>query len=174
MKISKVVPVIVAALLLSLPAWAQSANGQQSTSATATASGQQGTSASATTQQDASGTTSSNPNMSATPSGENQSATENSGNSTLRGCLTGGAGTYVLVSDRDGASYTLVGHGSELDKQINHVVEVTGQPISAPPSSQPSSHNSDAGAPAHPSGSNFQVTSVREITDHCPARNPGL
>ncbi len=173
MKISRVMLALIAALFLSMPAWSQTSNGQQGTSATANATGQQGASASATAQENTPNP-SAGQNTPAAPNGQNSSAAENSSSgATLRGCVTGGAGTYVLISDSDGAAYTLVGQGPELDKQINHEVEVTGTPVSAPPSSQSSSHNSEAGAPAHASGNNFQVTTVREITDHCPPPQRG-
>jgi hypothetical protein len=67
----------------------------------------------------------------------------------------------------DGTAYTLLGDGPALDKQINHEVEITGTRAAAPVSSQPDTHNTQVGAPGHPSGNNIQVSSMREIADHC-------
>ena len=89
----------------------------------------------------------------------------------IRGCLSGSSGTYVLRSETDGVAYTLLGDGTALDKQIGHEIEVTGNLINPRTSKEPKNQDSEPGAPAHPAGHNFQVSSMRQLSDHCtPAR----
>ncbi len=164
MKSSKLMLIGVAVLMLSVAMWAQSTS-----SAQANSSGQ--TSAQSSANDQSSSSAHSNSGSQASPGGQSASEQGASGASsgasvTLRGCLTGGGGTYVLNS-KEGSAYTLLGDGGALDKQINHEIEVNGTKVAAPPSSQPDTHNTAAGAPGHPSGNNIQVSQVREISDHC-------
>jgi len=94
---------------------------------------------------------------------DNAQATSNPSNSnqvTLRGCLQGGAGTYVLLDKKTGVAYILKGAEDELAKNIHHQIEITGEPqVTA------SSAKSSGGTP--PTINNFKVVSVREISNHC-------
>jgi hypothetical protein len=59
-------------------------------------------------------------------------ATENSGtpasnSSTIRGCLEGQRGNYILVEDKTGLTYVLKGVGNKLDGQVHKQVEVKGR-----------------------------------------------
>jgi hypothetical protein len=57
-----------------------------------------------------------------------ESATEPASNvSTIRGCLQGQRGNYILVENNSGAVYVLKGVGNKLDKQLHRQVEVKGK-----------------------------------------------
>jgi len=47
--------------------------------------------------------------------------------STVRGCLDGQRGNYIVVEDKTGLVYALKGVGNKLDGQLNHEVEVKGR-----------------------------------------------
>ena len=63
---------------------------------------------------------------SAPPATGNASATA-SNISTVRGCLDGQRGNYIVVEDKTGLVYVLKGVGNKLDSQLRHEVEVKGQ-----------------------------------------------
>jgi hypothetical protein len=46
---------------------------------------------------------------------------------TVRGCLRGQRGSYILIEDNTGAVYVLKGVGNKLDKQLRHQVEIKGK-----------------------------------------------
>jgi hypothetical protein len=50
--------------------------------------------------------------------------------STIRGCLKGQRGNYVLVEDKTGLMYVLKGVGNTLNAQLNRQVEVKGKILS--------------------------------------------
>jgi hypothetical protein len=50
--------------------------------------------------------------------------------STVRGCLKGQRGNYVLVEDKSGLMYVLKGVGNTLNGQLNRQVEVKGKILS--------------------------------------------
>jgi hypothetical protein len=76
----------------------------------------------------------------------------------------------VLVADQQGKPYILQGTNSDLDKMIQHEVEVTGQLVNQTgiDRSQPSS--SEGSNRTQPPGATLQVSSVREISDTCSAK----
>src|SRR5580692_7004078 len=47
--------------------------------------------------------------------------------STVRGCLDGQRGNYIVVEDKTGLLYVLKGVGNKLDAQLHHEVEVKGR-----------------------------------------------
>jgi len=47
--------------------------------------------------------------------------------STVRGCLNGQRGNYILVEDNTSLVYALKGVGNKLDSYLNHEVEVKGR-----------------------------------------------
>jgi len=49
------------------------------------------------------------------------------GTATVRGCLEGSRGNYVVVEDGSNLTYVLKGVGNKLDAQLRHVVEVKGK-----------------------------------------------
>ena len=48
------------------------------------------------------------------------------GPTTVRGCLQGSRGNYVLIEDQSSLVYVLKGVGNKLDRQLRHEVEVKG------------------------------------------------
>jgi hypothetical protein len=46
---------------------------------------------------------------------------------TVRGCLDGERGNYIVVEDHSGAVYVLKGVGNKLDSYLHHEVEVKGK-----------------------------------------------
>jgi hypothetical protein len=91
-----------------------------------------------------------------------ETPTANSGQETLRGCLTGGAGTYMLLDQATGVAYIL-NSGGDLSKQVNHDVTVTGQPVVEVSHSQ----SNVASSAVPPTVNNFRVQSVHETADYC-------
>ena len=81
---------------------------------------------------------------------------------TVRGCLTGAAGAYVLIADEKGVPYLLRGSNSDLEKMIQHEIEVTGLVRKTA--------NSETSSGQQLPGSTLQVTSVREVADTCAAK----
>jgi hypothetical protein len=49
--------------------------------------------------------------------------------STVRGCLEGQRGNYILVEDKTNMVYVLKGVGNKLDKQLRRQVEVKGKTL---------------------------------------------
>jgi hypothetical protein len=49
------------------------------------------------------------------------------GAATVRGCLNGQRGNYVLIEDKTGMVYVLKGVGNKLDNEVHHQVEVKGR-----------------------------------------------
>lgn len=47
--------------------------------------------------------------------------------STIRGCLTGQRGNYVLIDEKSNLPYVLKGVGNKLNSQLNRQVEVKGK-----------------------------------------------
>jgi len=47
--------------------------------------------------------------------------------STVRGCLDGQRGNYIVVEDKTGLVYVLKGVGNKLDSHLHHEVEVKGR-----------------------------------------------
>ena len=49
------------------------------------------------------------------------------GAATVRGCLNGQRGNYILIEDKTGMVYVLKGVGNKLDNELHHQVEVKGR-----------------------------------------------
>ena len=64
---------------------------------------------------------------SAPPASTGDMSTPASGTSTVRGCLDGERGNYIVVEDKTGLVYVLKGVGNKLDSKLHHEVEVKGQ-----------------------------------------------
>ena len=58
----------------------------------------------------------------------NTSGTSNS--TTVRGCLQGERGNYIVVEDKTGSIFVLKGVGNKLDAHLHHEVEVKGKVLS--------------------------------------------
>jgi hypothetical protein len=61
------------------------------------------------------------------PSSDANSGTPGPGPATVRGCLEGSRGNYVVVEDGTSLAYVLKGVGNKLDGQLHHDVEVKGK-----------------------------------------------
>jgi hypothetical protein len=96
--------------------------------------------------------------------------------STVRGCLNGQRGNYIVVEDKTSLVYVLKGVGNKLDKQLHHEVEVKGKVL---PGTIKTGINPDK-AGSNPSdtehgvdGVPFQIanvqTDVRTISKSCKA-----
>ncbi len=101
---------------------------------------------------------------------QNTGASATSNPITVRGCVTGSAGTYVLVADQQGKPYMLQGGNTNLDKMIRHEVEVTGQLVNETGTDRSQTSSSDETSRTQPRGATLQVSSVREISDTCSAK----
>ncbi len=105
-------------------------------------------------------------NMSAPPSST----------STVRGCLDGQRGNYIVVEDKTGLVYVLKGVGNKLDANLHHEVEVKGRVRSGiiKTGVNPSKSGSNPSDTAHGvDGVPLEVADVqadiRSISKHCKA-----
>jgi hypothetical protein len=96
--------------------------------------------------------------------------------STVRGCLNGQRGNYILIENNTGLVYVLKGVGNKLDSYRNHEVEVKGRtlPGTIKTGVSPEKAGSNPADTAHGvDGVPFQVSDVqndvRTIAKHCKA-----
>jgi hypothetical protein len=96
--------------------------------------------------------------------------------STIRGCLNGQRGNYILIENNTGLVYVLKGVGNKLDSYRNHEVEVKGRtlPGTIKTGVSPEKAGSNPADTAHGvDGVPFQVadlqTDVKTISKHCKA-----
>ncbi|HWY57487.1 MAG TPA: hypothetical protein VNZ03_23680 [Terriglobales bacterium] len=69
--------------------------------------------------------------QSSTPPASNGNASAPASSaSTVRGCLDGQRGNYIVVEDKTGLVYVLKGVGNKLDAKLHHEVEVKGRILS--------------------------------------------
>ncbi|HXY14211.1 MAG TPA: hypothetical protein VEI26_06910 [Terriglobales bacterium] len=66
----------------------------------------------------------------ASSSSADQNAPESSNGTTVRGCLQGERGNYIVVEDKTGSIFVLKGVGNKLDDYLRHEVEVKGKLLS--------------------------------------------
>jgi hypothetical protein len=99
-----------------------------------------------------------------------------SSTSTVRGCLDGQRGNYIVVEDKTGLVYVLKGVGNKLDAKLHHEVEVKGQVRSGTIKTgvNPTKSGSNPSDTAHGvDGVPLQVanvqTDVRTISKNCKA-----
>jgi hypothetical protein len=95
---------------------------------------------------------------------------------TVRGCLRGQRGNYILIEDNTSAVYVLKGVGNKLDKQRRHQVEVKGTilPGSIKTGVRPEKSGSNPSDTVHGvDGVPLQVanvdTDVRTLSNRCQA-----
>lgn len=95
---------------------------------------------------------------------------------TVRGCLEGERGNYIVVEDKVGTVYVLKGVGNKLDRQLNHQVEVKGRPLpgtikTGVRTEKSGSNPSDTvhGVDGVPLELSDAQTDVRTISKHCKA-----
>jgi hypothetical protein len=96
--------------------------------------------------------------------------------STVRGCLNGQRGNYILIENKTGLVYVLKGVGNKLDSYRNHEVEVKGRTLAGTIKTgvSPEKAGSNPADTAHGvDGVPFQVadvqTDVRMISKRCKA-----
>ena len=96
--------------------------------------------------------------------------------STVRGCLDGQRGNYIVVEDKTGLVYVLKGVGNKLDSQLQQEVEVKGRLRSGliKTGVNPSKSGSNPSDTAHGvDGVPLEVadvqSDVRTISKHCKA-----
>jgi hypothetical protein len=96
--------------------------------------------------------------------------------STVRGCLRGQRGNYVLVEDKTGLMYVLKGVGNTLNGQLRHQVEVKGKILQGTVKTgiNPTKVGSNPSDTAHGvDGVPLQVanpeTDIRTISNKCKA-----
>jgi hypothetical protein len=96
--------------------------------------------------------------------------------STVRGCLQGQRGNYIVVEDETSLVYALKGVGNKLDSYLDHEVEVKGRtlPGTIKTGVNPSKLGSNPSDTEHGvDGVPFQIadvqTDVHMISKHCKA-----
>jgi hypothetical protein len=96
--------------------------------------------------------------------------------STVRGCLDGDRGNYVLVEDNSSMVYVLKGVGNNLDSYLHHDVEVKGRMLTGTIKTgvRPEKTGSNPSDTVHGvDGVPLQVadvqTDIRMISKHCKA-----
>jgi len=96
--------------------------------------------------------------------------------STVRGCLQGERGNYIVVEDKTGSVYVLKGVGNKLDNYLRHEVEVKGRMLSGTVKTgvRPEKAGSNPADTVHGvDGVPFQVgnvqTDVRTVAKSCKA-----
>jgi hypothetical protein len=110
------------------------------------------------------------------PASTGNSSAPASNTSTVRGCLDGQRGNYIVVEDKTGLVYVLKGVGNKLDGQLHHEVEVKGRVRSGiiKTGINPSKTGSNPSDTAHGvDGVPLEVADVqadiRTISKHCKA-----
>src|SRR5256885_9114359 len=90
---------------------------------------------------------------------------------TVRGCLTGAAGAYVLLDKSSGVGYKLVAPDAELAKHIHHEIAVKGDPAAINNDSQasnsPQANSRDSQGGTRPPVHTLRVESLDEVADTC-------
>ncbi|MGO9125391.1 MAG: hypothetical protein ACLP6G_10945 [Terriglobales bacterium] len=96
--------------------------------------------------------------------------------STVRGCLDGERGNYILVEDNTSMVYVLKGVGNKLDSYLHHDVEVKGRMLTGTIKTgvRPEKAGSNPSDTVHGvDGVPLQVadvqTDIRMISKHCKA-----
>jgi hypothetical protein len=96
--------------------------------------------------------------------------------STVRGCLGGQRGNYIVVEDKTGLVYVLKGVGNKLDAQLHHEVEVKGRLLSGtiktgvnPMKTGSNPSDTEHGVDGVPLEVTNAQMDVRTISKHCKA-----
>ena len=63
-------------------------------------------------------------------SSADNSTADNSTSTTVRGCMQGERGNYIVVEDKTGSVFVLKGVGNKLDNFLRHEVDVKGKVLS--------------------------------------------
>lgn len=112
----------------------------------------------------------------APPTSAGNSTGPGSNVATVRGCLNGERGNYIVVEDNSGSVYVLKGVGNKLDNYLHHEVEVKGKmlPGTIKTGVRPEKAGSNPSDTVHGvDGVPLRVanveTDVRTISKHCKA-----
>lgn len=86
---------------------------------------------------------------------------------TVRGCLGGSDGNYMLTQDSSGTRFRLVGNDGDLKSHLGQEVLVTGQlpNVGTPPSAAGEADNGPATSSI--SGNIIQVSAVKTVSKTC-------
>jgi hypothetical protein len=110
-----------------------------------------------------------------TPSPADNSGADAS-KTTVRGCLQGERGNYIVIEDKTGSLFVLKGVGNKLDSHLHHEVEVTGKVLSGTVKTgvRPEKTGSNPADVVHGvDGVPFQIadpkTDVRTVAKKCKA-----
>ncbi len=99
-----------------------------------------------------------------------QTGSASAASGTIKGCLSGSNGSYMLTQDETGASFRLVGKDDKLKSHVGHEVMVTGQVMSASSAGTTAEAQGDTAAAASSSGAGgnaMQVSDVKMVSKHC-------
>jgi hypothetical protein len=109
------------------------------------------------------------------PAAAGEAASPASDTTTIRGCLEGERGSYIVV-EKEGAVFALKGVGNKLDSHLNHEVEVKGEmlPGTVKTGIRPEKAGSNPSDTLHGiDGTPFQVknvqSDVRTVAKRCKA-----
>jgi hypothetical protein len=100
------------------------------------------------------------------PSQTGQTASSDSADRTVQGCLNGSGGNYTLT-DHEGNSYKLSGEPSKLSEHLGHEIEITGTLASVPESPGASTAAGSAPGPKGGTAVVINVTTVKHVSDTC-------
>jgi hypothetical protein len=103
------------------------------------------------------------------------SADSNAASSSIRGCLSGAEGNYMLTQ-QDGTVFRLVGKEDQLKNHIGHEVMVTGQVSasgsgSAPDQGESNSQNSAGSSGSSTSGNTVEVSDIKMVAKRCSSES---
>ncbi len=87
-----------------------------------------------------------------------QGTSGNTGQETVKGCLSSSGGNYMLT-EKNGKTFQLTGDTSKLSEHVGHEIKVTGTEGSAPASS-----NADSMSQASPT---LEVSTFKHISKTC-------
>jgi hypothetical protein len=100
--------------------------------------------------------------------------------STVRGCLRGQRGNYIVIEDKTGLVYALKGVGNKLNAQLRHEVEVKGRILSGtvktginPDKAGSNPSDTEHGVDGVPLQVANAQTDIRTISKECKAADSG-
>ena len=92
-----------------------------------------------------------------------QPGADSGSSTTVQGCLSGSAGSYVLTAS-NGNTYMLTGETSGLKDHVGHEVSITGK-VSG--SSAPSASSTPGASSANTGAQSLEVQSMKHISASC-------
>ncbi len=94
---------------------------------------------------------------------------------TVKGCLSGSDGIYMLTQDETGNMIKLIGSEGKLKNHVGHEVMITGQLSSAATSTgdQAQSENSASAGANSASASTLTVSDIKMVSKQCSSSGAG-